>query len=317
MRHALAAVLIAGLPLAGGRGVSVQFRVYADTSVKLTDVVWTGKRFLYVENTTNEIYWAGPKGKRVRPFASLPDVVEETRCRLSPGSHGFAAGDIYCHSPDGKIYRLSGDGKAVGVFAAIPTPQGSDGALAFDTGGAFGYALLAATGRSGTEGVSGGSVYAIDSRGRVRHVGDYGGPGGVDSIAIAPSGFGTAAHKLLLAVDAGSHGIVQSMDSAGRTATLVALSDGPNPIVAIPPANPRGRRVEPPPSGLYVSDTTSGSVYFASDGALAAFRGRVIVGSELRGLFWIVRPRGSGFVAVPLETNLAGAFNLEGATYVR
>ena len=45
--------------------------------------------------------------------------------------------------------------------------------------------------------------------------------------------------------------------------------------------------------------------------------GAVIVGSELRGRFWVVRPRGRAFVATPLATTLAGPhYNLEGAVYL-
>ena len=43
-----------------------------------------------------------------------------------------------------------------------------------------------------------------------------------------------------------------------------------------------------------------------------------MVGSELRGLFWAVRPRGTGFETVRIPARLPGSkkFNLEGAVYV-
>ena len=42
-----------------------------------------------------------------------------------------------------------------------------------------------------------------------------------------------------------------------------------------------------------------------------------MVGSELRGLFWVVRPSGSGFATLRLPTNLGGKkYNFEGAIYV-
>ena len=118
---------------------------HAHTGIRLADVVWTGKRFLYVENTTNVVWAAGP---RLTKFASMPKIVEETRCRLSPGTHGFAPGAVYCHAPDNVIYRIDANGK-VNVFARLPDTLISDGALAFDTFGSFGFRLLAATGRSG------------------------------------------------------------------------------------------------------------------------------------------------------------------------
>ena len=128
-----------------------------------------GTRFLYVENTTNVVWAAGP---RLTKFASMPKIVEETRCRLSPGTHGFSAGAVYCHAPDNVIYRISASGK-VNVFARLPDTTISDGALAFDTFGAFGFRLLAATGRSGTATVDGGTVYAVAASGAVSKIGVY------------------------------------------------------------------------------------------------------------------------------------------------
>jgi hypothetical protein len=310
---ALAVALPAGAQTAAP---ALQFRVYAQTRIALTDVLWTGSRFLYLENTTNEVFASGPNGKRIQHFASMPDVVEETRCRLSPGTHGFPAGYVYCHSPDGTIYRLSADGKNVIPFAKLPAPTATDGALAFDTLGAFGYRLLAATGRSGDPKVDGGTVYAIDSDAHVTRLGDYPGPGAADQIALAPRSFGSASRMLLVAVDAGSEGTLQAMDATGRARTLVSLPDGPNPLVVIPRPNPR-RRVKPPPSGLYLTDTTTRAVQFAPASLFRPFRGQVVVGSELKALFWVIRPTPTGFAALQLATNFTGAHNLEGATYVR
>ena len=93
------------------------------------------------------------------------------------------------------------------------------------------------------------------------------------------------------------------------------LSAGPNPLVAL-------ARGQTPPAGaalagLYVTDTLSRDVYVAPATELAPFAGAVVVGSELRGLFWVVRPRGGGFAAVALPTTSTGAHhNLEGALYI-
>ena len=311
---ALAATLIASLAAAAGPPV-LHFSVFADTGLRLTDVAWTGSSFLYVENTTNKVFAAGPSGLPLRPFASMPQEVEETRCRVSRGGHGFSAGDVYCHSPSNKIYRISPDGGTVTLFATLPESATSDGALAFDTGGRFGYALLAATGQSGSEATGGGTVYAVDRRGNVRTVGSYAGPGGADEIAIASIRFGTAPHDVLLTVDAGaSGGRLAAMDGRGHSRTLVTLPDGPNPIVTI--GRHTGRRPAAPP-GLYVADTATHNVFFAPAADFERFIGDVVVGSEIKGAFWIVRPRGRGFEAVRLSTTLQGTeFNLEGATYI-
>jgi hypothetical protein len=294
----------------------LQVRVFADTGVRLTDVVWTGTQFLYVENTTNRVYAAGPAGSPVRPFASMPSRVEETRCRLSPGAHGFAAGDVYCHAPDNTIYRIGGDG-SVSVFAKLPDQSVSDGALAFDTVGRFGYALVAATGRSGAAEPSGGDVYAIDATGLVRHIGSYAGPGGADEIVVAPARFGNGAGQIVLTVDAGSRGALVLMDALGRTRTIATLPDGPDPIavVAAPPPHPRAS----PPPGLYFTDTGSTDVFFVPAAQLAPYVGDVVVGSEAKGLFWVVRPRphGKGLQTLLLRTSLpAATYDLEGATYI-
>lgn len=317
---ALAVVMIAAAPTPAS---PLRFRVFAHTSLRLTDVTWTGRRFLYVENTTNRIAAAGPSGAPLHPFATLPRQVEETRCAVALGGHGFAAGDLYCHAPDNTIYRLSADGKRVAVFAILPhaphAPR-SDGALAFDAVGAFGYALLVATGRSGGASARGGTVYAIDAAGHVRAIGRYQNPGGADEIAVAPARFGTASGQVLLAVDAGTSGALAAMDAHGRARTLLTLPDGPNPLVVLAPG-----RTAPAGSaraGLYVADTLSRAVYLATAAALRPYAGAVLVGSELRGLFWVVRPRGSGFAALPLPTTLTGPrhtttkYNLEGAIYI-
>jgi hypothetical protein len=310
---AAAVAVVASVGAAAGPPV-LHFRVYADTGLRLTDVVWTGSQFLYVENTTNAVSAAGPAGVPVRPFASMPPEVEETRCRVSKGGHGFTKGDVFCHSPSNRIYRISPDGRSVTVFATLPDGTISDGALAFDTGGKFGYALLAATGRSGSAAAQGATVYAVDSRGRVRTIGKYETNGGADQIAVASVRFGTAKQHALLTVDAGDHGSLLAMDGDGRTRTLATFPDGPNPIVTV--GRHTGRRPGAP-AGLYVADTNSHAVFFAPAADFERFAGDVVVGSEVKGLFWIVRPRGKGFETVQVMTTLPGTgLNLEGATYI-
>jgi hypothetical protein len=89
---------------------------------KLDSIVWTGRQFLYVQNTANTVWSAPPAGRPLHKFATMPRLVEETRCILSPGSHGFSAGVIFCHSPDNKIYEISPDGANKTVFASLPAP---------------------------------------------------------------------------------------------------------------------------------------------------------------------------------------------------
>ena len=172
----------------------------------------------------------------------MPKIVEETRCRLSPGTHGFSRVAVYCHAHDNVIYRIDATGK-VNVFGRLPDTQISDAALAFDTFGAFGF--------------------------RPR----------------------------------------------GRTREIATCPTGRNPIVAVPARTGHGqlaaRRV------LYVTDTNSTNVFFAPAASLARYTGDLIVGSELKAIFWAVSPRGGAFQTRQVPMTPPGKnFNLEGATFV-
>jgi sugar lactone lactonase YvrE len=308
------AALAAGAALAASPAPTLHVQVFNDTGIKLTGIVWTGKRFLYVENTTNALFAGDAKGGPLEPFAQLPKLVEETRCAVSPGGHGFPAGQIYCHVPDNRIFRISPDGKTVRLFASLPTTETSDGMLAFDTVGGFGYRLVASTGRSGSASATGGTLYTIDPAGTVQEVGSYAGPGGADGLAIAPAGFGSIAGWALLTVDAGSAGTVVAVDPHGQTRTIARLPDGPNPIAVVQSG---GGAAPAAAAGLYVADTATQKVYFVSASQLAAYAGDVVVGTEIKARFWYIRPRGRGFLTRELKTDLpAGTYNLEGAEYV-
>jgi hypothetical protein len=312
---AVAAVAaLAAAPEARAPEPVLHFHVFAATGIPLTDVLWTGSSFLYVENTTNKVWAAPPAGMPTRLFASMPREVEEARCRLSPGAHGWPKGVVFCHAPGNTIYRIDADGTSVTAFASLPDHAISDGALAFDLAGRFGYRLVAATGRSGAGQRGGGNVYGISAGGAVARIGGYHGPGGADEALVAPRTFGSASGAVLLAVDAGPAGRVVAVDPGGRSRTIAVLGDGPNPIATIAAEGPAHGAAQP---GLYVTDTLSKNVYVVPAAELARYRGAVVVGSELEGRFWILRPRGKGFEVVPVPTTLRGRhYNLEGATYV-
>jgi hypothetical protein len=312
---ALAALIPAAATAAPG---PLQLSVFANTGVRLTDVVWTGTQFLYVENTTNAVYAAPPQGTPSRAFASMPRVVEETRCRLSPGAHGFPAGDVYCHAPDNAIYRIGPDGSVV-PFARLPDDTRSDGAMDFDRVGRFGYALVVATGTSGAAEPAGGDVYAVSAAGAIRRVGAYPGPGGADGLVVAPATFGTGAGQAVLTVDAGAFGQLVVMDPQGRTRTIASLPAGPDPIAYI--ASP-AKRAPAAPRGLYLTDTTTTDVFLLPAAQLKPYAGDLIVASEIKGWLWVVRPRanGKGLQTVRLAATLPPpaptGYDLEGATYV-
>ncbi len=309
----VALAALGAAPAAAAPAPTLHFDVFARTGIKLTGVLWTGTQFLYIENTTNAIFAGDAAGGPLHPFAALPKMSEETRCVLSPGGHGFPAGQIYCHVPDNRIFRVSRDGKTIRLFASLPTHATSDGMLAFDTVGRFGYRLVAATGRSGKAKPAGGVVYTIDAGGSVRRVGSYAGPGGADEVAIAPAGFGSVAGWALLTVDPGASGTIVAIDPRGRTRTIASLPDGPNPIAVV--ASGGGGAAAA--AGFYVADTNTKNVYVASAARLARYTGDVLVGTELGARFFSIRPRGQGFQTRELKTDLPPAkYNLEGGDYV-
>jgi hypothetical protein len=309
---ALAAVLAGGG--AATAAAPVHVAVFAQTGIKLTDVVWTGRRFLYVANTTNTLYDAPPAGTPLTQLATMPNEVEETRCLLSPGRYGYPVGVYYCHAPDNAIYEITPDGSSVTKIAQLPDTATSDGALTFDSVGAFGHMLVAATGRSGGTTPAGGTVYTISPSGGTTAVGSYSDAGGADEIAIAPPGFGSVAGQALLTVDAGPSGSVIAVAPSGAVRTIASLPGGPNPIAVITRA--RARTSQPPP-GLYITDTNTMNVFFVAAAPLAAYAGDVVVGTETGGQLWIIRPRGSGFQTRLLPTDLTTTgLNLEAAVWI-
>jgi hypothetical protein len=295
--------------------------VITKTTQKLDSVIWTGSQFLYVQNTNNTVWAAPPTGHPLQRFATMPKLAEETRCILSPGRQGFPPGAIFCHSPDNKIYEISPNGSSVTVFASLPAPYlpASDGALAFDSVGAFGNRLVAATGRSGGAKPAGGMVYTIGPHGDAHQVGSYAEPGGADELVIAPRRFGSVAGDALLTVDAGaSGGAVVAVDPSGRSRTLATFPLGPNPIAPIPRLPTMTGRSHAPLPGLYLNDDKTGFTYMAPADSLAGYAGDVIVGTEApRALFWILEPTGNGFAQIPLRDNVPAGTSLEQAIIVR
>jgi hypothetical protein len=314
MASLIACLTFAPLSSAGAAAATLHFTTFVHTNLRLTGMVWTGSRFLFVDNTTNRLFASGPRGAPQTLFATMPRQVEETRCQLSPGTHGFAPGAIFCHSPGNTIYRISPDGTQVSVFATLPYSRTSDGALAFDSAGTFGFKLVAATGRSGGPTPAGGAVFTIDPAGQVSTVGAYHEAGGADEAAIAPPSFGPLAGDILLTVDAGKRGTLVAMDAQGKSRIIMKLPDGPNSIAVLTSGQraPAGK-AQP---GLYVTDTLSRNVFFAPASELAPYAGDVLVGTELRGLFWALRAQGTHLVAIPIPTTLPVHNNLEGATYI-
>jgi hypothetical protein len=301
-----------------GTAPALRIQVFANTDHHLDSIVWTGKQFLYVANTTNTVYAGPAAGLPLRVFARMPKLVEETRCILSPGSHGFAPGVIFCHSPDNKIYEITPDG-GLTTFATLPAPYppAADGALTFDSVGRFGYRLIAATGRSGNATPAGGVVFAISASAVVQRIGSYGGPGGADEVAIAPARFGSVAGEALLTVDGGkAGGNLVAMNTDGQTRTIARFpGDGINPIVEIPTTAASGTAPAP---GLYLTDDENPRLFFVPAAQLAPFAGDLFVATEDTAHFFIIEPDGNTFRALRLPHNplRGGHYSIEEAIFV-
>jgi hypothetical protein len=313
----LASAFLAAAPSASpATGPTLSFSTFLGSDLPLGQVIWAGDRFLYVAENLGQIESSDATGHAVTPFAAFNQGGEEMRCLPAPTKPAYWPEGIYCHTPDNRILRLSPDGSSITELAQLPSSGNSDGSLSFDTVGRFGYALLAATGGSSSDG---GQVFAIRKSGKVQLVGSYPGPGGADEIAVAPAGFGVASGELLIAIDQGAvSGSVLAIDREGTLRSIAnGLGNGLNPLVVIAPA-PAERAAGSPAAGLYLADTTSQDVFFAPASELAPFAGSVLVGSELSGELWIIRPAaGGGFETLPVTTDLTSKlYNLEGSCYV-
>jgi hypothetical protein len=301
---------------ASAAGPTLTFTTFAQTDLPLGGVVWTGTSFLYLPENLAQLEAADATGAGVHQFTSFAGGLggEEVRCAVPVIA--YWPDGVYCHLPDNRIYRIARDGSSTTLLAQLPGTA-SDGGLAFDSSGRFGYALLASSGGSSSDG---GEIYAVHTDGRVQQVGAYPGPGGADELAIAPRTFGPASGQLLISVDQDSvSGRVLAIDRFGKVQVVASgLGNGANPIAVIAPA-PKVHRSGQPAPGFYVGDTNSKAVYFAPASAFAAFVGQVLVGSELGLEFWTIKPnaRGTGFVVDQAAVQLPyDNPNLEAAAYV-
>jgi hypothetical protein len=324
----LAAVVLAAQALGTGEKTKpkkrvpppfLNFTVFSQTGLPLSDLTWTGERFVYATQTLGQFSQSGPTGSPLTPFATIPGELEEVRCRPSPGRNGWPAGMVFCHAPHGEIYRLAPDGTAT-LFASLTENDKQDGVLAFDTAGLYGHAMLVTTG--GPNG-DGGTVFAIAPDATQRRLGSFPGPGGADNLEMAPAQFGIASNQLLIAIDydpgGGQPGAgrVYAMAPDGSLRSLVKFAEGLNPIMAVGRGDaPRGA-ARP---GLYISDSSTKTVYFLPASVLATrYPNTVLVGSEKTAHFWLVRANRTGYAQLRLQGSLERAsptWNLEGGDWI-
>jgi hypothetical protein len=322
-RRLLACVILAVAALTPAAtpatGPSLHFSTFLTSDLPLGQIVWSGTQFLYVAEgrpTAAHIESSDASGRNVANFATPFDQGgEEMRCLPAPLKPAYWPKGIYCHTPDNRILRLSADGSSVTELARLPVSDNSDGSLAFDTVGRFGYTLLVASGGSSSDG---GQVFALRRSGKVETIGSYPGPGGAENIVVAPALFGSASGLLVLALDKDhGTGTVLAIDRKGTVQTLASgLGNGLNPIVVVAPSAAK-RAAGLPAAGLYLADTATQKVFFAPAASLKPFVGSVLVGTELSGQLWLIRPAGSKFQALTVATDLpARDYNFEGSAYL-
>ena len=254
----LALLAFAAVPAAApASGPTLHFTLFAQTDLPLGQAMWTGREWLWNAENLGQIEVADASDASVRPFAAFDQGGEEMRCAVPPNK--YWPDGVYCHTPDNRIVRLNRDGSNLTVLARLPADSNSDGAIAFDDAGRFGYALLAATGGSASDG---GQLFAVRKDGHVQPLGSYPGPGGAENIAIAPAKFGTASGWCLFAIDHDSaEGRLLAMDRKGNVKTIaIGLGNGLNPIMVVKGQHASGS----PASGFYVADTLSQQIWFSS-----------------------------------------------------
>ena len=313
LRKLLLLAALALVPSASGASNPLHFTLFAQTDLPLGQAMWSGREWLWNAENLGQIEATDADGRNVRPFAAFDQGGEEMRCAVPPNK--LWPDGVYCHTPDNRVVRLNRDGSNLTVLARLPAGSNSDGAIAFDDVGRFGYPLLVATGGSASDG---GQLFAVRKDGRVQPIGTYPGPGGAENIVIAPAVFGGMGGWCLLSIDHDSaEGRLLAMDRKGTVKTIAGgLGNGLNPIVVIRPA-PKTRPAGGPAPGLYLADTVSQQIWFAPASDFQGFtKGAVLVCTELTAQCWITFD-GNGDNLVSAPTDLPQrAWNLEGSAYV-
>ena len=198
---------------------------------------------------------------------------------------------IYCHLPDNRIFRIARDGSSMVLFAQLP-------AAALRR-----RPRLRLDGQVRVRAPCGDRRVGVERRRRLRD--PPGRPRPARRRLPGPrrrrrdrdgtEGVRHGLRPLLLSIDQDSvTGRVLAIDRKGSTQVVASgLGNGDNPIAAIPPAPkyPAGRLTA---AGLYVPNTNTMDVYFARRGAAAPYAGQVLVGTELQGNFWLIRPTANG-----------------------
>ena len=220
-----------------------------------------------------------------QPFAAHFAPGADVACALefSSGIAGFADEVIYvgCGSD---IWQLPPDGSAAVLLCTFADTDGAVRDLCFDTGGEYGFRLVALT--------AAGALHAIAPSGSSERLGDAG--PGATGLAIAPAQLIPCARRILIAVPDVAE--VRAHERTGGW-TVVTRWSGVSGLCVIPD--------EPRAFG-----TTAGSVFLATEDAtvqrfdlhdLAGRGGQVILTTQHASGSGLVVPQGTGYITRPFS----------------
>jgi hypothetical protein len=220
----LALTIWGGIPLSLGQGISpsVVGSVYRPVNVSFTTY---GILLSYRHNDSATLLaWLQPNGT-IKPFQPSFAGSQEVYMAESNGSADFNAGDIFLCSSD-SIFRIVGGSSPAHLFAK-PSPGSTVEYVAFDQTGAWGHSLLALTGDGG--------VWEVNASGSPKIVTRLGANLMPEGITVAPDGFGSFGHDLLVTME-NNHKVVAIRQNSTATPTVLATFPNQAPervIVAV------------------------------------------------------------------------------------
>lgn len=245
--------------------VSLSPSYYSDQRVQVLNMV--------ARNGTRARYAADYK--MYRAVESLLTIVPPSG---PPVKAGFTAGDVFVgRGPGDQISRLASGGTVVAdVFVDPGTGGMLWGGLTFDTAGAFGGQLIAAT--------TLGKVFLVTANGTPTLLCNLGRR--LEGVAVAPVGFGPLAGQIIVGVEGNSDsdpeaGKVYAINVSGNPTLLADIGFAAEDIQFVPPNGGTYYQAE-----LCADRERENRILSVSASQFLSRRGRMLVVQELAGELW-------------------------------